>query len=183
MRPNNRQSDRTWSCQPQIGHHRKNVQGDYSPSIRCRASNGKIALVLVSTPHRPLCQRFSDSSGGLSTGHTRLLSTLKTSVTAASQFGGLLRSVRKSRKLKIWQVAEKVDIEVKHLGRIERGERQPSFNLIIALAKCLNVSPSDFFDFDSTVDSKALRRNIDQFLSGLDTEQLRHARKVLNALF
>jgi transcriptional regulator with XRE-family HTH domain len=44
-------------------------------------------------------------------------------MTAASQFGGLVRSVRKSRKLKIWQVAEKVDIEVKHLGRIERGER------------------------------------------------------------
>jgi len=102
---------------------------------------------------------------------------------AASQFGGLLRAVRKSRKLKIWQVAEKVDIEVKHLGRIERGERQPSFNLIIALAKCFNVSPSEFFDFDTTADSKALRRNIDQSLSGLDTEQLRHARKVLNALF
>ena len=79
-------------------------------------------------------------------------------MTAASQFGGLVRSVRKSRKLKIWQVAEKVDIEVKHLGRIERGERQPSFDLIIALAKCLNVSPSKFFEFDSAADPKTLRQ-------------------------
>ena len=104
-------------------------------------------------------------------------------MTPASQFGGLVRSVRKSRKLKIWQVAEKVDIEVKHLGRIERGERQPSFDLIIALAKCLNVSPSKFFEFDSSADPKTLRKNIEQFLSKLDSEQLTHVRRVLNALF
>jgi transcriptional regulator with XRE-family HTH domain len=103
-------------------------------------------------------------------------------MTAAAQFGSLLRSVRKSRKLKIWQLAERVDIEVKHLGRIERGDRQPSFDLIIALAKCLNVSPSEFFDFDSTADPKTLRKNIDQLLSGLDPERLRHARKALSAL-
>jgi transcriptional regulator with XRE-family HTH domain len=103
-------------------------------------------------------------------------------MTAAAQFGSLLRSVRKSRKLKIWQVAENADIEVKHLGRIERGERQPSFDLIITLAKCLNVSPSEFFDFDSTSDPKTLRKNIDQLLSGLDPQQLRRVRKALCAL-
>jgi transcriptional regulator with XRE-family HTH domain len=106
-----------------------------------------------------------------------------TPVTPASQFGGLLRSIRKSRNLKIWQVAEKVDIEVKHLGRIERGERQPSFDLIISLAKCLNVSPSKFFEFESTSDPKTLRKNIDQLLSGLDAKQLAQVRQVLSAFF
>jgi transcriptional regulator with XRE-family HTH domain len=106
-----------------------------------------------------------------------------TPVTPASQFGGLLRSIRKSRKLKIWQVAEEVDIEVKHLGRIERGERRPSFELIISLAKCLKVSPSKFFDFESTADPKTLRKNIDQLLSGLDANQLGQVRQVLSTLF
>jgi transcriptional regulator with XRE-family HTH domain len=104
-------------------------------------------------------------------------------LTAASQFGALVRSVRKSRKLKIWQVAEKVDIEVKHLGRIERGERQPSFDLILALAKCLNVSPARFFEFDSAADPKTLRKNIDRILIRLDPKQLAHARQVLSVLF
>jgi transcriptional regulator with XRE-family HTH domain len=104
-------------------------------------------------------------------------------MTAASQFGGLVRAVRKSRELKIWQLAEKVDIEVKHLGRIERGERQPSFDLIIALANCLSVSPSKFFEFDSTADPKTLRKNIDQLLANLDPKQLAVARQVLGALF
>jgi transcriptional regulator with XRE-family HTH domain len=104
-------------------------------------------------------------------------------MTPASQFGSLVRSARKSRKLKIWQVAERVDIEVKHLGRIERGERQPSFDLIISLAKCLNVSPAKFFEFDSIADPKALRKNIDQLLSGLDAKQLGRARQILSSLF
>jgi transcriptional regulator with XRE-family HTH domain len=104
-------------------------------------------------------------------------------MTPASKFGLLVRSVRKSRKLKIWQVAEKVDIEVKHLGRIERGERQPSFDLIISLAKCLNVSPSKFFEFESTDDPKTLRKNIEQLVLGLDAKQLGQARQLLSALF
>jgi transcriptional regulator with XRE-family HTH domain len=104
-------------------------------------------------------------------------------MTPAAKFGGLVRSVRKSRKLKIWQVAEKVDVEVKHLGRIERGERQPSFDLIISLAKCLNVSPSKFFDFESTADPKTLRKNIDHLLFGLDAKQLGQAHQILDTLF
>jgi transcriptional regulator with XRE-family HTH domain len=111
------------------------------------------------------------------------MSITETLMTSASQFGSLVRSVRKSRKLKIWQVAEKVDIEVKHLGRIERGERQPSFDLIISLAKCFNVSPSKFFEFESTADPKALRKNIDQLLSAFDAKQLARVRQVLTTLF
>jgi transcriptional regulator with XRE-family HTH domain len=104
-------------------------------------------------------------------------------MTEGSQFGGLVRSVRKARRLKIWQVAERVDIDVKHLGRIERGERQPSFDLIIALSRCLNVSPAKFFEFESSADPKTVRKNIDQLLSTLDPKQLGHARQILSALF
>jgi len=104
-------------------------------------------------------------------------------VNPASQFGSLVRSIRKSRRLRIWQLAEKVDIEVKHLGRIERGERQPSFDLIISLAKSLGVSPSKFFEFESTADPKTLRKNIDQLLADLDPKQLGHARQILSSFF
>ncbi len=91
--------------------------------------------------------------------------------------------MRKARKLKIWEVAERVGVEVKHLGRIERGERQPSFDLIIALAKCFNVSPARLFDFESASDLKTLRKNIDQLLSALDAKQLGQVRQILNGFF
>lgn len=104
-------------------------------------------------------------------------------MTAASKFGSLLRSLRKSRKLKIWQVAEQVDVEVKHLGRIERGEKKPSFDLIVALADYLNVSPSKFFEFDADIgDPKALRKRIDRLLTQQDPGRVQKACRILEIL-
>jgi transcriptional regulator with XRE-family HTH domain len=105
-------------------------------------------------------------------------------MTPASKFGTLLRSTRKSRNLKIWQVAEKVDVEVKHLGRIERGEKKPSFDLIVALAEYLNVSPSKFFEFDTEgTDQRALRKQIDRLLNQQDQKRLQKAQQILAILF
>lgn len=104
-------------------------------------------------------------------------------MTPASKFGNLLRSTRKSRSLKLWQVAEKVDVEVKHLGRIERGEKKPSFDLIVALADCLGVSPAAFFEFNSEVaDGKSLRKQIDRLLNEQDLKRLQKVRQVLAIL-
>jgi len=103
---------------------------------------------------------------------------------AAADFGRLVRSIRKERKLKTWQVAERVNIEVKHLGRIERGEKRPSFELIIALAETLSVSPAVFFAFESTpTDPKVLKNHIVRQLRGRDVMQLHRASKLLTLLF
>jgi transcriptional regulator with XRE-family HTH domain len=105
-------------------------------------------------------------------------------MTPASKFGSLLRSARESRKLKIWQLAEQVDVEVKHLGRIERGEKKPSFDLIVALAQYLRVPPSKFFEFDAhAADRKALRKQIDRLLNGQDPKRLQKAQQILAILF
>jgi transcriptional regulator with XRE-family HTH domain len=103
---------------------------------------------------------------------------------AAAQFGSRLRSVRKAHKLKIGQLADRVDIGVKHLGRLERGEKHPSFELIIALAQAMNVSPATFFEFDSPqTDPKILRKQLDQLLAERDAKQLLQVQRLLRALF
>jgi len=103
---------------------------------------------------------------------------------AAANFGSMVRTIRKAKGLKSWQVAEKVDIEVKHLGRIERGEKQPSFDLIIALAEGLDVSPAKFFEFEPAAqDPNALRKQIIRQLKGRDANQLHMAQEVLTILF
>lgn len=105
-------------------------------------------------------------------------------MTSAAEFGSLLRATRKLRKLKIWELAEKVDVEVKHLGRIERGEKKPSFDLIVALAEHLKVSPSKLFEFDAgAADPKALRKQINRLLNQRDPKQLQKAQQVLAILF
>lgn len=103
---------------------------------------------------------------------------------ATAEFGRSIRAIRKERRLKSSQVAERVDIEVKHLGRIERGEKRPSFELIIALADALSVSPSRFFTFDSsTRDPKALKKHILHQLAGRDVAELNRAADILALLF
>ena len=103
---------------------------------------------------------------------------------AAAQFGSRVRAVRKSHKLKIGQLADRVDIGVKHLGRLERGEKHPSFELIIALAHAMNVSPATFFEFDSyQTDPKILRKQLDQLLADRDAKQLHQVQRLLKTFF
>lgn len=100
----------------------------------------------------------------------------------AELFGRLLRATRKDRKMSLGKLAEKVDIGVKHLGRIERGEKVPSFELIIALAKELNTSPATFFHFENAnADSKFLAQQLQALLTQRDAKHLRKAFRVLQA--
>lgn len=97
-------------------------------------------------------------------------------------FGQLLRATRKSRKMGVSVLAEKVGIGAKHLGRVERGEKSPSFELIIALANALGVSPSEFFEFENAkVDQKFISARLRELLDKRDLEQLRRAYRVLRA--
>ena len=105
-------------------------------------------------------------------------------MTAAAKFGRRLRTVRKAHKLNIGLLAERANTGVKHLGRIERGEKQPSFELIIALAQAMSVSPSTFFEFDPPqTDPKALRRQLDQLLENRGAGELLRAYRALKAFF
>jgi|SRR6185312_4033649 len=99
-------------------------------------------------------------------------------------FGQLLRATRKAQKLGVAQLAEKVDIGAKHLGRLERGEKVPSFELIIALADAMGVSPSVFFEFENVkVDQKVLKERLRDLLEKRDIEHLRRAYRILKAAF
>jgi len=80
------------------------------------------------------------------------------------------------------ELAEKVGIGAKHLGRVERGEKVPSFELIVDLANAMGESPSVFFEFENaTVDQRVLKERLRQLLEKRDLAQLRRAYRVLRA--
>lgn len=104
------------------------------------------------------------------------------SMNEATLFGQLLRATRRAHKMGLAELAEKVGIGPKHLGRVERGEKLPSFELIIALANALCVSPSEFFEFENVrADQKMINDRLRQLLDKRDLEQLRRAYRVLRA--
>lgn len=98
-------------------------------------------------------------------------------------FGQRIRAVRTSLGLGQQEVADKIEIEAKHLGRIERGERRPSFELIFDLAKAMNVAPVVFFEFDrDESDPTVLRKKVEIFLGKCSPQQLQLAHRLLKSL-
>jgi transcriptional regulator with XRE-family HTH domain len=99
----------------------------------------------------------------------------------AMVFGQLLRATRRAHNMGLTELAEKVGIGAKHLGRVERGEKLPSFELIIALANALGVSPSEFFEFETRADQKIIKERLRQLLDKRDLDQLRRAYRIFKA--
>jgi transcriptional regulator with XRE-family HTH domain len=98
-------------------------------------------------------------------------------------FGKRVRTIRKAAKITQEKAAEAAHLNAKYLGEIERGEKRPSFEAIIALAKALNVSPATFFQFDrEESDEKTIRRKIEILLKEANPQQLLQVHKVIKAI-
>lgn len=67
---------------------------------------------------------------------------------ARQRFGDKLREFRAAVGLTQEQLAEAVGKTVEHISYLERGERSPSFELMLDLARALDVSPAIFFEAD-----------------------------------
>jgi len=99
------------------------------------------------------------------------------------RFGKRLRVVRKAAKITQEEAAEKARLNPKYLGQIERGEKRPSFEAIMALANALGVEPDVLFQWHSVEsDERALRRNIETILRTCGQQDLRRVYKVIKAL-
>lgn len=99
-------------------------------------------------------------------------------------FGRRLRDVREARGLKQVQLARVLDVDPKHLSRLERGKVNPSFEIIFKIARTLKVSPSVLFELEhSEADPNVLRKKVQHLLESLDGEQLKQAHRVMKALF
>ena len=98
-------------------------------------------------------------------------------------FGKRVRSVRRAAKITQEDAAERAQLNAKYLGEIERGEKRPSFEAIMALAKALHISPAAFFQFDQEEsDERILRKKIESLVNKSSSQQLQQAYRVLKVL-
>jgi transcriptional regulator with XRE-family HTH domain len=98
-------------------------------------------------------------------------------------FGKRVRSIRRAAKITQEDAAERAHLNAKYLGELERGEKRPSFEAILALAKALDTSPAAFFQFEKDEsDEKTLRRKIESLVSKSSSHQLQQIYRVLKAL-
>ena len=108
------------------------------------------------------------------------------------QLGERIKKIRKTARLTQDRLAERTNLSVEYISRLERGIAQPSFKTLAIIAEVLNVTIKDFFDFENPVSFKnkrqeALEENdyINAILSELKdmkVNELTVAYKVIKAL-
>ena len=103
--------------------------------------------------------------------------------TTKKLLGVRIKEIRKTRGLSQEQLSGKIDIDPKHLSRIESGRSFPSLDTLEKLANTLQVEVKDFFEFaHEAKNTRELKTMISDLLKEVNDEQLRLAVKVLRAL-
>lgn len=95
-------------------------------------------------------------------------------------FGRQLRQIRKLRNLTQEKLGEKAGISYKYIGEIERGEVNPSLDVLIRLIKVLEVSPNELFVFATPLKSKRVDFSS---LKPADLKIIKQALSILRGLF
>ncbi len=97
--------------------------------------------------------------------------------------GVRIQELRKLRKLTQAQLSQKVDIDAKHLSRIEVGKSFPSLDTLEKIANALKVELHAFFEFERKEKStKELKEVVTGLLKDVDKDKLMMVVKVLKAL-
>jgi len=90
------------------------------------------------------------------------------------QFGEHLRVLRKARGLSQAQLGERADMNDKYLGEIERGEGNPSLDVLQKLAKALDIDLASLVgDEVARLGRDELRAEAGRHIDRLSVDQLR----------
>lgn len=97
--------------------------------------------------------------------------------------GARIKEIRKIRGLSQDELSEKIDIDPKHLSRIEVGRGFPSLDTLEKIAIALNVEMKDFFEFaHEATSAKELIKALEGLAKETDGERLRLLVKVARAV-
>ena len=98
-------------------------------------------------------------------------------------FGLRIKELRRKRKLTQEQLAELVNVDIKHISCIERGKNFPSSDLIERLAGALQVNDlTEIFEFSHLKEKETLLNQINDIINELDEEKLKFAHRMLTTL-
>lgn len=95
-------------------------------------------------------------------------------------FGRQLRQIRKLRQLTQEELAERAGISYKYVGEMERGEANPSLDILIRLAQVLDISPEGLLVFARPIQPK--RMDISS-LTPSDIKTIKRALTLLRRVF
>lgn len=97
------------------------------------------------------------------------------------------RRIRALRNVKGWtqqELGSQADINYKFLGEIERGQQNPSFNVLVKIATALGVELLELFRFEQDIsDRNDIEARIKQILKTIPNEGLSQILLLLRVLY
>lgn len=104
--------------------------------------------------------------------------------TTKKLLGARIKELRKLRGLSQEKLAELVDIDPKHVSRIEVGGSYPSIDTLAVMAKSLQVELKDFFEFGHHRKKSVteITKEISAMLRETDSEKVRLILKVVRSI-
>jgi len=103
------------------------------------------------------------------------------------RIGAKITEIRLTRKLTQAQLAEKVNVSVETISRLERGVSIPSLKTLENIAQSLNAPLTTFFEFDNRLSkNRAFERELSKltaFLRTLSIKEITLILDILNVVF
>ena len=96
--------------------------------------------------------------------------------------GSRIREMRKARGWTQARFAEMVDIEQKHVSRIELGKNYPTIDRLEKMAEALSVPLASFFDFSHLKNNHERAEGIEEMLKELDKNSRKIAYRMIRAI-
>jgi XRE family transcriptional regulator, regulator of sulfur utilization len=96
--------------------------------------------------------------------------------------GQRVKHLRRIRGQTQEQLAERIDINPKYLSSIERGAENPTLDLLIRLAKGLQVDLYELFQFEEGAPPAQLRRKMERLIADVTGDDLPRVVRMLEAL-
>lgn len=99
------------------------------------------------------------------------------------KFAANLKILRKSRKLTQEQLAELVDVDFRYISLLENAKSFPSCEVIERLAKALNVSYKELFDFEADMTREQIEQSLINLFKVIDDKKLKALYNITKSLF
>ena len=87
-------------------------------------------------------------------------------------FAEKLKSLRKYKRITQEKLAEMVDLDVRHIARLEAGEGLPTVTTLLKFCSAFDVTPNDLLSYDKNVYKDNLKSDINDMLKLAKPEQL-----------
>lgn len=98
-------------------------------------------------------------------------------------FGARIKEIRENNGFSQEQLAELVNMESRHISRIETGKSFTTMENIVKIAKALNVDIKVLFDFNHKQDKDVLIEEINKYILNANNEQIELIYKLVHLIF